>query len=204
MVDAPTGFVGAPRGRPRSCEADESIAAAAIELFAEMGFDGMSIEAVAARAGVAKSTVYRRHPDKSSLLASAMRELTAEISDVPDSGSVVDDLLAIVNRLDRVVLCGDIGRALPATLVAAGRHDEFARLHEAFIAEKRALSLVAVRRGVDRGELAADTDPEAMIDLVVGPLFYRRVISHGRVDDAWRRELVERAVRAYAPVGPGR
>ena len=190
---------GSALGRPRSGEADAAIAAAAVELFAERGFEGVSIEAVAARAGVARSTVYRRYSGKAELLASAMRLLAQEISDVPDTGSLVDDLHAVVTRLDRVILCSDLGRAIPATLVAAERHDEFARLHREFVLDKRELSLAVVRRGIARGEVAADTDPEAMIDVVVGPLFYRRLISHGPVDDAWRRALVERAVRAFAP-----
>ncbi len=190
---------GSTLGRPRSGEADAAIATAAVELFAERGFEGVSIEAVAARAGVARSTVYRRYSGKAEMLASALRLLTQEISDVPDTGSLVDDLHAVVTRLDRVILCSSVGRAIPATLVAAERHDEFARLHRAFVLDKRELSLAVVRRGIARGEVAADTDPEAMIDVVVGPLFYRRLISRGPVDDAWRRALVERAVRAFAP-----
>ena len=191
-----------PTGRPRSPEADDAILAAAVELFAEVGFDGLSIEHVARRAGVAKSTVYRRYPGKSELVADAMDALAAGRVVDPDTGSVRDDLVAIVGQIHATLTETDVGRALPSTLVAAAHHEEFTELHRRFVRHKRQPSLGAVRRGVERGELEAGADPELVVDLLVGPLFYRLFVSRAGVDEGWVETVVDRVLGAFA--GPPR
>ena len=78
--------------------------------------------------------------------------------------------------------------------------------HKAFVSHRRQVMLAAVRRGIERGELEPDVDPDTLADMVVGPIFHRRFTGPRPVTDAWIREIVARAVRAFAPAGrpPGR
>lgn len=170
----------APRpGRPRSAAADAAILDATIELFADLGFEGVSIEAVAERAGVAKSTVYRRYPSKIDLVMAAWRHGSPHTEDPVDTGTVDGDLLAAAHRLRTVFLQSPIGRAVPSALAAAARFPEFADAHGAFVTSRRAPVLAAVERAIARGELRSDTDPALLVDLVTGPLFYRAFATHG-------------------------
>ena len=84
------------RGRPRSTEADEAILEAAIDAFVEQGWNGLTIEGVAARAGVGKATIYRRYQSRMDLLFAAVRKLAQERDPVPDTGTLRGDLLALV------------------------------------------------------------------------------------------------------------
>ena len=93
----------------------------------------------------------------------------------------------------------DIGRALPAVIAAAACHPEVAEAHRTFVASRRRVALAAVRRGIERGEVDPDVDPETLVDLVVGPVFHRHFVSRRRITDAWIDEIVTRAVRGCAP-----
>src|SRR5690349_14566305 len=93
------GTERAPLGRPRSAEADEAIARAALAVLAESGFEGVTVEAVAARAGVARSTVYRRFPGKPELMVTVLQHACQAPVDDTDTGSVEEDLVAIAEGL---------------------------------------------------------------------------------------------------------
>lgn len=186
-------------GRPRSTEADDAIAHAALALLAEAGFEGVTVEAVAQRAGVARTTVYRRYPGKPELLVSVLaHECRASVDD-PDTGSVVGDLTAIGEGLHRALTSTDLGRALPAVIAAAARHPEVAAAHRTFVASRRRVSLAAVARGIERGEIDPAVDPDTLVDLVVGPVFHRQYVSRRPVGEGWIAEIVTRAVRGCAP-----
>jgi len=200
-TDAAAARVGAPLGRPRDPEVDRAIAQAALEVLAESGFEGVTVEEVAQRAGVAKSTVYRRFPGKPELLVSVLNHACQEPVEEHDTGSVVDDLVAVAEGLVRSLRTSDLGRAVPAVVAAAARHPEVAEAHGAFVAGRRTVALAAVRRGIGRGELDPDVEPDMLVDMVVGPVFHRQLISRRPVDEAWIRSLVERAVRGCAPAG---
>jgi len=190
---------GERRGRPRSIEADEAILGAALRQFADCGYEGVSVEAVAAEAGVAKSTIYRRYPTKADLLGAAA-EHASERAGVAtaDTGSVERDLLTLACKLRDALRSTEFGRSVPAVVAAAARHPEMAQMHREFIARRRRGAVAAVRRGIERGELGPDTDPDLLVDLVVGPVFYRLFLSGTPTTDAWLSDLVARAVRAYA------
>jgi AcrR family transcriptional regulator len=193
-----------PVGRPRSAEADAAIVDAVLGLLAESGFEGVTVEAVAGRAGVARSTVYRRFPDRTRLVESVLHQACRIPVAEPDTGSVAGDLVAIATGLRRVLTTTEFGRALPAVVAAASANPEVAEAHRAFVASRRRVSLDAVARGVERGEVDAALDPEVLIDMVVGPVFHRVFMSRREVSDEWLAELVERSVRACAPSGPAR
>lgn len=185
-----------PGGRPRSAAADQAILDAATELYVELGYDGLTVEGVAARAGVGKTTVYRRYPTKLDLLMAAIACLSDARGPAPDTGNARGDLLALA-RGYRTMLTGSMaGRAIPVMLAAKARHPDLAAAQEAYVAGRRAEAAGVVRRAVDRGELAAGTDPLLVVDLLVAPLFLRVLLSGDPVDDAYLESLVDAVLRA--------
>jgi AcrR family transcriptional regulator len=181
-------------GRPRSSAADAAIHDAALGLLADEGYDGLTIEAVAERAGVAKSTIYRRYRDKAELLLAAVECSTAATTITPDTGSVAEDLFELARNLRRVLTTTDVGRTLPATLAATARNPALAEAHRQFIARRRRTAFAAVERGIERGEIDTSTDPELLVDMIVGPLFYRTFVTRTPVTDAALRRLVAAAI----------
>jgi AcrR family transcriptional regulator len=183
-------------GRPRSAEADEAILQAAIDDFVEHGWDGLTIEGVAARAGVSKTTIYRRYQCRIDLLLAAARRLAQERAAVPDTGTLRTDLVALVDAWLHMVATTRTGQAIPMMVAATAKHPELAAPFREFLAERRAGWRVAIDRGVDRGELASTVEPELVIDLLVGPLFYRAFVSHEPFDPDAVTRLVDSVLHA--------
>jgi AcrR family transcriptional regulator len=184
-------------GRPRSTAADQAILDATSALFAERGYAGITIEAVADRAGVAKSTIYRRYADKADLVLAAV-ECTATTDTGPtDTGSLREDLRAIARNLVLVFTTTDVGKTLPATIAAMARHPELAQAHQEFLSHRRRAAIEAVTRGRARGEVAPDTDPDLLVDMVAGPIFYRTFVRRIAIDDRTLTTLVDAALAAH-------
>jgi AcrR family transcriptional regulator len=185
-------------GRPRSAEADEAILEAAVDLFAEGGFDGLTVEGVAARANVGKATIYRRYPCKVDLVIAASRSFALDGDDLPpDTGDTRADLHALVEWLIAMVTTTPIGRALPMMVADRTRVPELAEAHRVLVQEKRARHREVLQRGIDRGDIRSDVDLEAVIDAYVGPIFYRFLISDAPLDDAFADILVDSVLRAF-------
>jgi AcrR family transcriptional regulator len=183
-------------GRPRSEEADRAILDAAIEVFAEAGLDGVTVEGVAARAGVGKATIYRRYPSKVDLVIAAATALCEAEAPVPDTGTIDGDLQVIARNLVRLLTKTAAGRAMPQLVADAALNDELRDAHRSFVARRRARTAHAVSQGIARGELRDDTDVEIVVDMIGGPIFYRHLVSGGRLDHAFADRLV---VNALAP-----
>ena len=184
--------VDARRGRPRSTEADAAILDAAIDLFCELGYDGLSVEGVAARAGVGKSTIYRRFPTKLDLVMAACSHMSEGMVPVPGSGNVRTDLLAIARSYARMLLRTRVGRAIPMMVAAKAQNSELARAHDEFVAARRAITIAVVQSAMDRCELPADTDPALVTDLLTGPIFMRVFITGQPVTARYLEALVDR------------
>lgn len=178
-------------GRPRSARADEAILQATLELLAEeAGVAGISMEAVAARAGVGKSTVYRRWPNKERLIVDALAALKRPLPD-PAGGSVRDDLLALAEAICRE-RSAKHGRCLWNVLGGADKYPELlARYHREVIEPRREIIRRVLRRGVETGELRADLDVEAAIEMLVGAMTLQ---SRAPAATAPPEDLAERVV----------
>jgi AcrR family transcriptional regulator len=184
-------------GRPRSREADEAILDAALELVAERGYEGLTMEAMAERAGVGKTTVYRRWPNRDEVLAAASERFVTEIG-VPDTGTVRGDLIALLESAI-VVYSGLAGRAMPGLVAAMARNPGIARSwREGFLAVRRAALRDLIERGIRRGELRDDVDVELTLDLLGGPLMYRLLVTGGAVDDEVARGVVDTLLEGIA------
>jgi AcrR family transcriptional regulator len=184
-------------GRPRSEEADRAILDAAIEVFAEAGLDGVTVEGVAARAGVGKATIYRRYPGKVELVIAAASALCEAEAPDADTGTVDEDLRVIGRNLVRLLSRTPAGRAMPQLVADAALNDELRVAHRQFVARRRERTVAAVRRGIVRGELRDDTDVDLVVDLIGGPIFYRHLVSGGRIDAAFADRLVASALAPW-------
>jgi AcrR family transcriptional regulator len=171
---------------------------AAIEIFAESGLEGLTIEGVAARAGVGKATIYRRYPGKVDLVVAATRCFTHIDEPAPDTGTIEGDLRAVVDGLIAMLTTTPLGRALPILVAARTRITELEGAYAEIVATKRARSTAVVERGIRRGELRADVEPDVIVDCFVGPIFYRFLITNEPLDEAFADAVVESTRRAFA------
>ncbi len=183
-------------GRPRSTAADEAILDAATDAFIELGWDGLTIEGVAASAGVGKTTIYRRYPSRLDLLLAAARRLSEEKDQAPDTGSLRGDLVASVESFLRMLADSRSGRAIPVMVAATARNPELATAYTEFMAERRAASAVPIERAIQRGDLPVDVDVPLLLDLLVAPVFYRAFVTREPVDSTFIASLVDTVLRA--------
>jgi AcrR family transcriptional regulator len=178
-------------GRPRSAAVHDAIRRAALKLFIEQGVEGMSIEAVAAKAGVGKAAIYRRWRTKEELLIDAVIEVFAEPSR-PDTGNVRDDLVQSTRDLQALMSSSPTGDVFPRMAAEVARRTPLGRLYgERVIAPRRTIFGQALRRGITRGELPQAMDVELAIDHLVGTLLLRRLTGRLKRSDA---SFAERAV----------
>jgi AcrR family transcriptional regulator len=203
MNDMPT-TTRRPLGRPRDERADRSILAATLELIAEHGVRDLRMDDVAVRARVGKATIYRRYRSKDELVTAAVAALVSEIR-IPDTGSTRDDLLELMRSAVDVYSGSIEAAAMPSLVDAMSRDAELARaVREGFLTGRRAALRAVLERGVARGDLRADLDFELALDVLGGPLFYRLLVTGGRIDRALADGVVELILRGFAPVKPRR
>ena len=166
----------ATRGRPRSAEADRAILEATLNLLVEGGFGALSMDAVAARAGVGKATIYRRWKSKPQLVQAAIQALSAGI-ELPDTGSLRGDILAIAARTMQAANL-PASTLVPRLMAEATGEPE---LHDIFlhtlVQPRRHAIAILLERARHRGEIRADIDTDLAIDLLIGPLIYRFLIA---------------------------
>ena len=180
------------RGRPRSEKARTAILDAATELLLEQGLEAVSMDEVAERADVSKATIYRWWPSKETLALDALyREWDTAPPEAPDTGSLRDDLIALLRPWIRRVRARPYGRVVAELVAEAQTDPEFASIYQArFIAPRREPGGALLRRAIDRGELPADTDVDLALDLVYGPLFHRLLHGHAPLNDRFVRDVV--------------
>ena len=192
-------LTGVVAGRPRSRAAHEAILDAAIALTREVGFDALAMDAIATRAGVGKATVYRRWKTKESLIAEALERLVRAVP-VPDTGGVEDDLLTVMRGTMRMYQDPATAALLSGLVAAMARSTSIATaVRSGFVASRRNAMTRVLERGIERGELARDTNIELALDLLSGPLLYRALISGGTIDGPMIGGVVGAVVRGFAP-----
>ncbi len=182
------GTAGSP-GRPRSAEAHRAILEAAIDLFVEQGYEAMSMEGIAARAGVGKTTIYRRWDSKEDLVVDAIGELIFDV-DPPDTGSVREDLVEMLVIVQTIMSSSPAGEIFPRMAAHVAGATPLGRAYlERVIAPRFALLQAMAARGVDRGELPSDTDPELLRALLIGPVLMWKLL--GRLSRKGARDRAE-------------
>ena len=183
---------GAQRGRPRSREADRAILTAAAELLAERGLAAMSIEEVAARAGVGKTTIYRRWPSKGLLALDAFVASFREEQPLPDTGTLRGDLLAALHAWVRAVTQTPMGPMLTG-LIAEAQHDtELRRVWRDRVLEPlRTQHRIMLDRAIARGEITPGVDQDVVLDLFFGAAEHRLLLGHLPMSDDFIADVVD-------------
>ena len=183
--------MGTVRSDPRVLRSKAAILEACAELIAEEGFSGVSIEAVAARSGAAKTTIYRHWPSREALLIEAFGVCTDATFAAPDTGSLREDLRVVLGGLATKLNEGGWCSALSSLADAASRDPELERLHIVTLTERRRPLTDVLERAAQRGDLPGDLDIEDAVALLAGPLFYRAMIARQSVDDAFVARAVD-------------
>lgn len=195
-----TSTIARPLGRPRDPRLDEAIAEAALELLAEVGYTALTMEAVAALAGVGKATLYRRWAGKEQLVVDALQSLS-EPTELAVGATVREQLVTLLEAMRRKGTASRAGKILPRLLSAGAEHPELMERYRRQVLEpRRARFLAVLRRAVTEGLVRPDVDLGYATDLMVGPVLYRSVI---RTDpppaSAMAEHVVDDVLRALAP-----
>ncbi len=159
-------------GRPRSAESDQAIRQATLELLAEVGFEAISMDAIASRAGVGKTTIYRRYRSKEELVADAIESQRIDVV-IPDSGNLWEDLDALIQSAAQITFT-PLGRQTVALIISsAASNPQFAQLYTAkYLQPRRQAFSTVLERAKARNEIPADLDPELVFDLLSGIMLH--------------------------------
>jgi AcrR family transcriptional regulator len=186
-----------PNVDPRVARTRAAVLGAAIDLLAERGYSGFSVEGVVERTGIAKTTLYRHWPTRDDLLAAAIARLDGAGLDgsgldgsrldsagldgagsLPDTGSVRQDLLDLQARRVRAARTTQWERCMPALVEAAAHHPELAEVIARLAGQILAQIETLLARGVERGELRDGLDPQLAASVLIGPIVFRRLLLH--------------------------
>lgn len=177
-LQSDTGLLTRKAGRPRSSAAHKAILNATLELFADEGFDAMSIEAIAARAGVGKTTIYRRWDSKEDLLLDAVRSLQDEFPFV-DTGNLRDDILHLLKTVWDMSGRNLLLEKLYIRIIGESRANP--HLYQFFYVHRLGPRLQYFRQAIEqaqaRGEIRKDLEPFLVLDLFMGPLVSRLLLT---------------------------
>jgi AcrR family transcriptional regulator len=199
-MSRPATTSAAPRGRPRSARAHNAILEAAAELLLEHGLAAVSMDEVAAQAGVSKATIYRWWPTKETLAMDALYHEWAGVPAVDDTGSLRSDLLELLRPWARLVGRRPYARVIAALLTEAQTNPAFAREYRArFVRPRREAGRTIFARAIERGDIPADTKIEVALDILYGPIYHRLLHGHAPLNDRFVHEVIDTALGGIAP-----
>jgi AcrR family transcriptional regulator len=168
---------------------------AAAQLLAENGYASVTIEAIAARASVAKTTIYRWWSTKAAIFMELYNELAAEMLTGLDTGSVEKDLRNLLRGLFKLFTTTSAGPAMVGMIAEAQSSPEFAKVfQEQFMVHRRNITRKILERGVERGELQADLDINLAIDVISGPIWYRLLQGHAPLDEHFANSVIRQVL----------
>jgi AcrR family transcriptional regulator len=181
-------------GRPRSVQSHQAILQATLELLAEVGFEVMSIEAIASRAGVGKTTIYRRYACKEELVADAIESVREEIV-IPNTGSLWGDIDTLIESSAQITLT-PLGRQTVAMIISsASNNPQFAQIYwDKYLQPRRQAFEVVLERAKARNEVEIDLDPGLVFDVMSGIMLYALIFQPK--SESWE-DYVRRALRLF-------
>ncbi|GET36960.1 TetR/AcrR family transcriptional regulator [Microseira wollei] len=161
-----------PMGRPRSVQSHQAILQATLEMLAEVGYDRMSIDAVASRAGVGKTTIYRRYKSKEELVADAIESLREEIV-IPDTGTFWGDIDVLIENAAKITL-NPLGKQTVAMIISsASSNSQFAQVYwTKYLQPRREAFTIVIERAKARNEVQANLDSGLVFDMMSGIMLY--------------------------------
>jgi AcrR family transcriptional regulator len=198
----PTRRSGAPTAEPGDSEVDsrvrrsrDRVLTTAFELLSDSGIGGFTVDEVASRSGVAKTTIYRHWPSREALVLDAASRISAE-QEVPDTGSLEGDVRAILANLGHLLGTARWSTVVPSIVDVAERDPEFAGIHGKIQRGHAAPLREVLERAAGQGEIAATADQQVMISALIGPLYYRRWFSREPIDDHFIQTIVRNVISA--------
>lgn len=180
----------------RSARVRDAVRQATLAELVEHGYRGLTVENVAERSGVHKTTVYRRWGSVEGLISDALELARAEPWPIPDTGTLQGDLRGITRLVRSGFADPELGPVSSAFVAAAVQSHEAAQALHAFFAARHEQAAQVVRRAVARGELAAPADAEEVIRVAVAPLYYRLFVTREPVTDADADRAADAALAA--------
>ncbi len=157
-----------------------------------MAFPHLTIEAVAARSGVAKTTIYRRWRAKDELALSVVIDMVEQVIQTPDLGNTRDELIAFVDATVQVLGKTPMGRVLQGIVSDLATDPELAQsFAEKVVGVRLAEMARLVRAGIERGELRPGTDPYNVNEILLGAVYYRLLFSADPLDDGLAERIVD-------------
>lgn len=187
--------VSAIASDPRVARSKESVLQATRELLAERGVGDTTIEAISERSGVAKTTIYRHWEGKGAVVFDVIQEMQGQ-PPLPDTGTFKGDLTALAVALARGLSESGWSSLLPSLIDAAQRDEDLSKLHKEFAADRHRSLQRIVSRARDRGEIRDGVSDDDVLELIAGPLFYRRLMTEKTITSARARRIVDFIHRA--------
>jgi AcrR family transcriptional regulator len=167
-----------------------AVLAATIAELARVGFGALSVEEVADRAGVNKTTVYRRWPTKVDLVRAALLQLTVETFPPPDTGSLRSDLIVVLRQAAAFFARAE-GQGIVRSALAEGQDPMLMRISKSIRERNDLRTEMVVERAIGRGEVPAGTDAHAVVGLLLGDILRRLVLDNEPVDEGYFERTVD-------------
>ncbi len=186
--------MNSPAGRPLDAGRDDALRQAALELVAEIGYDRLTIEAVAARVRASKATVYRRWTSKAELVADAFACHSFKGIELPDTGELRSDLLALAER----IWLGD--QPVPRSAVMAGMlsamlaNPELGEAMGKMAAPPATMAAAVIERAVDRGEIPAPRDLDTVLSVIPGMCLFRLMKTGAAPDRRFFEDVIDSVI----------
>lgn len=173
-----------PLGRPRSIQSHQAILQAALGLLAEVGFDAMSIDAIATRAGVGKTTIYRRYSGKEELVADAIESIRQDVV-IPNTGNLWSDIDALIENAAQITLT-PLGRQTVAMIISsASSNSQFAQIYwDKYLQPRRQAFAIVLERAKARTEIQEDLDPGLVFDTMSAIMLYALIFPP--ITESWQ------------------
>jgi AcrR family transcriptional regulator len=172
------------------------------ELLAESGFGSLTIEGVAERSGVAKTTIYRRYRSKNDLALGVLLDMVGDVSTQPYVEDTRTELTELIDRTVDLMCNSLLGQVMQGLVSEVAADPELARTYRERVVSHRLADVTElVERGISRGELRAGLNPEMVTDLLLGPIYYRFFLSGSPMDEGFGKSLVATLLPAFASQG---
>jgi AcrR family transcriptional regulator len=169
---------------------------ATADLVAELGVERATIDEIASRSGVAKTTIYRHFPSKQVLVVEAVHACSY-IPTITDTGSLRDDLISCFSGMTKASYEGRLGDMMLSLMDAAQRDPELGRLVRAQSEQRRRFAIAVLERAVARGDLPSDVDVDLLVTMLSGPLVYTKLVRRQRVTEQLVAAVVDNVLSCY-------
>ena len=189
-----------PTAATRAARSEQAILDATRELLAEGGVGGLTVEGVSHRAGVAKTTIYRHYRGKRELALAVLIDMVEQVVSTPDTGDTRTELVNFVDAAVQILGSTLMGRVMQGLVSDLAADPVLAKaFQERVVALRIAEADRLLARGIERGDLRADTDVELAHELLFGPVYYRLLLSGAPLDEGLAGRVVDAVMTAFKP-----